>query len=109
MKITLKQVLPILNLDEYKVHFAKWNKQNQPLDVFVKDRQEWQSWQEYRPKRDDFNRQLIFSLASYYHEPETWLFGGIFKVLARHEDHYEVELTEIAAGYIGRHRGKLPY
>ena len=109
MTIMLSDVLPIANLDEYKVHFAKWNQKNQPLDVFTKDRGEWQGWQEYRPSRDDFNRPLIFSLASFYHEPETWLFGGVFKVLARHEDRYEVELTDIAARFIGRLKLRSPY
>ena len=36
MPILLKDVLPINNLADYKVHFAKWNQENQPLDVFVK-------------------------------------------------------------------------
>lgn len=109
MTIMLKDVFPIKNLDEYKVHFAKWNQKSQPLDVFTKDRREWQGWQEYRPTRDDFNRPLIFSLASFYHEPLTWLFGGVFKVRARHEDRYDVELTEIGAGFIGRLKLRSPY
>jgi hypothetical protein len=28
---------------------------------------------------------------------DIWLFGGIFKGLARHPDRYEVQLTEIAS------------
>jgi hypothetical protein len=64
---------------------------------------------EYRPVRDDFNRPLIFSLASFYHEPGAWLFGGVFRVLARHKKYYEVELTEIAAGFIGRLKLRSPY
>jgi hypothetical protein len=109
MTIKLREVLPIANLKDYKVHFAKWNKKNQPLDVFTKDRQEWQGWQEYRPGRDEFNRPLIFALASFYHEPAAWLFGGIYRVLARHKDRYEVELTDIAAGLVGRLKLRSPY
>ena len=109
MEIMLRQILPIKNLYEYKVHFAKWNKTSQPLDVFAKDRREWQGWQEYRPARDDFNRPLIFSLASFYHEPATWLFGGVFRVVARHKKRYKVELTDIAAGFIGRLKVHSPY
>lgn len=109
MAIMLNNIFPITNLTDYKVHFAKWNEENQPLDVFTKDRQEWQGWQEYRPGRDDFNRPMIFALASFYHEPLTWLFGGIFRVLARHEDRYEVELTDIGAGFIGRLKLRSPY
>lgn len=109
MKIMLRDVLTITNLKEYKVHFAKWNGKAQPLDVFTKDRHEWQGWQEYRSARDDFNRPLIFSLASFYHEPETWLFGGIFQVLGRNRKRYKVELTDTAAGFIGRLRLRSPY
>ena len=79
MKIMLKEILPIVNLAEYKVHFAKWNQKNQPLDVFTKDRREWQSWQEYWPGQDDFNRPLIFSFASFYHESATLLSGYRFR------------------------------
>ena len=109
MTILLKELLPLANLGDYKVHFAKWNQQNQPLDVFTKDRHEWQGWQEYRPARNDFNRPLIFSLARFYHEPSTWLFCGVFRVLARHETRYEVELTDIAEGLIGRLKIISPY
>ena len=38
MPILLKEILLITNLREYKVHFAKWNGANQPLDGFTKDR-----------------------------------------------------------------------
>ena len=66
MMIKLNDIFPINALTDYKVHFAKWNQENQPLDVFTKDRQEWQGWQEYRPASDDFNRPLIFSIASFF-------------------------------------------
>ena len=105
----LQEILPIVNRAEYKVHFAKWDQKNQPLDVFAKDRREWQRWQEYWPGRDDFNRPLIFSLANFYHEPATWLFGGVFRVLVRHTDRYEVELTDVAAGFIGRLKLRSSY
>jgi hypothetical protein len=105
----LKDFFPIKNLSDYKVHFAKWNQQNQPLDVFTKDRKEWQGWQEYRPTRNEFNRPLIFALASFYHEPATWLFGGIFKVLERYPDRYKVELTKIGGGSVGRLKLRSPY
>ncbi len=109
MAIMLKDVFPIENLTDYKVHFAQWNGDNQPLDVFTKDRREWQGWQEYRPSRNDFNRPLIFSLAHFYHDPGTWLFGGVFSVIARHTDRYEVELTDIGSAFIRRLRLRSPY
>jgi hypothetical protein len=71
------------------------------LEVSVRDKGEWQGWQEYRPSRNDFNRPYIFSLIQFYHETDIWLFGGVFQVLARHEDRYEVKLLEIGSGFIG--------
>lgn len=47
MPIMLREVFEIENLNDYKVHFAKWNGSHQPLDVFTRDRREWQGWQEY--------------------------------------------------------------
>jgi hypothetical protein len=102
MTIFLREVWPISDLDSYKVHFARWNDVDQPLEVWVRDRQEWQGWQEYRPTRDEFNRPHIFSLMQFYHETDIWLFGGIFDVLGRHPDRYEVQLSDAGAGFIGR-------
>jgi len=109
MAIMLSEIFPIEVLSDYKVHYAMWNRVKQPLDVFTSDRQEWRGWQEYRASRDDFNRPLIFSLAYFYHEPGTWLFGGVFKVLARHDDCYEVELTDIGGSFVGRLKLWSPY
>jgi hypothetical protein len=36
-------------------------------------------------------------------------FGGVFRVLKRHEHRYEVKLTEIGAGFIGRLKLRSPY
>jgi len=46
-------------LTSYKVHFARWNKFEGPLEVWVRDKDEWQDWQEYRPSRDEFNRPHV--------------------------------------------------
>ncbi len=109
MTIMLRDILQIQNPSEYKVHFAKRSETAQPLDVFTKDRREWQGWQEHRSARDEFNRPFIFSLANFYYEPETWLFGGVFKVLGRNKKRYKVELSDIAAGFIGRLKLRSPY
>lgn len=109
MTIYLNQILHIENTKDYKVHFARWNKYQQPLEVFTRDKEEWKQWQEYRPKRDEFNRPHIFSLMQYYHEIDTWLFGGIYNVKARHETHYEVELSNHYENFIGRLKLFMPY
>lgn len=105
----LKAIWPIENQEDFKVHFARWNGETQPLEVFVRDRNEWQGWQEYRPARNDFNRPLIFSLVRFYHEADAWLFGGVFRVLARHDDRYKVELLASSSGFIGRLKLHSPH
>jgi hypothetical protein len=109
MPIPLQEVFEIENLTDDKVHFAKWNGSHEPLDVFTRDRREWQGWQEYRTERDDFNRRYIFSLASFYHEPDTWLFGGVFEVVERLADRYVVQLSGISDAFIGRLKLRSPY
>ncbi len=102
MAIRLSDIWPISELEQYKVHFARWNKIAQPLDVWARSKREWQTWNEYKPANNDFNREYIFSLVQFYHETNTWLFGGIFRVLQRHDDRYEIELANFGRSYIGR-------
>lgn len=109
MPILLRDIWEIENLADFKIHFARWNQEVQPLEVWARDRQEWLGWQEYWPGRNDFNRPLIFSLIQFYHEPDTWLFGGIFRILARHADRYEVELTDQGEAFLGRLKLRYPY
>jgi hypothetical protein len=109
MKILLKDYLPLNNSSDYKIHFGRWNKFENPLDEWLVDNKNWQGWQEYRPKKNEFNRSYIFSLMQFYHESDVWLFGGIFKVLNRFDDRYEVELTPQHHDLIGRLKIKTPY
>jgi hypothetical protein len=62
----------------------------------------------WRGNKDDFNREFIFSLIQFYHEPNRWLFGGIFKIINRHENYldtevgYDLELVDLHKELIGR-------
>ena len=107
--ILLKDIWSIEDVHEYKAHFGRWNQYEQPLDVWVRNREHWHEWQRSRRGRDAFNRPYIFSLMDFYHEQDVWLFGGIFRVLARHEDRYEVELTKRGEIFIGRLKLRSPY
>lgn len=109
MAIYLRDIWRIPDLHDYKIHFARWNGESQPLEVWVRSQREWQGWQEYRPRRDEFNRPLIFALVQFYHETDIWLFGGIFKVIARHSDRYEVTLSADGAEFVGRLKMRTPY
>ncbi|WP_082239569.1 GIY-YIG nuclease family protein [Pseudomonas lini] len=100
--IELCELINCDELDDCKVHLASWDGNNHPLDVFVNDREQWNEWNEYRGHRNDFNKKYIFSLIKFYSEPDVWLFGGIFKVVARHTDRYEVSLERKNSNLIGR-------
>ena len=115
MTILLRSLWPIERPEDYKVHFARWNQEAQPLEVFVRDRREWQGWQEYYPGRNDFNRPYIFALAQFYHETDSWLFGGVYRVSGLKErngrdyDEYCVQLDAASAPLIGRLKLLSPY
>ena len=83
MSLALASVITIPDAKEYKVHLASWNQEDQPLEVFVRDREEWDDWNRWRSTKDQFNRPYIFSLIDFYPEPDIWLFGGIYRVLSR--------------------------
>lgn len=106
MSIKLSEILNIDGPSEFKIHLANWNGENHPLDVFVKSKDEWKGWNSWRGENDDFNRRYIFSLMEYYHEPNTWLFGGVYEVVERFNKSrdygYKVELTEKFKPFIGR-------
>lgn len=106
MSIKLSEILNFENANDYKVHLASWNGHNQPLDIFVSDKENWKEWNSWRGEKDDFNRKYIFSLIDYYHEPNIWLFGGVYKVTKRLQvtraKGYEVELTDHFSQFVGR-------
>ena len=91
--IMLNDIRRIENPHDYKVHFVRHNRHVHPLDVPARGAGEWKEWQEYRPKRNEFNRDFIFSLARFHHETDTRRFGGIFQVIGRLPRRYEVELN----------------
>ena len=110
MPVLLKDIWPIGSVADYKVHFGRWNGTIQPLAAWVRDPLRWVGWQEYRPKNNAFSRPYIFSLMNFYPDGQkTWLFGGVFKILTRHEDRYEVELTDQGEPFIGRLKLRSDY
>ena len=100
--IPVSDILPIGNPKEYKVHFAVWNGYDHPLDKFVKSWEDWLGWNRWRGNKNVFNRSHIFSLMRFHPKPNTWLFGGIFNVLNRLPDRYEIELSGLYSSFIGR-------
>ena len=108
MKLRLRDIISIADPSTHKVHWARWSGQH-PLDVWVNEPEKWRGWQEYRGPRNRFSREFIFSLMQFYPEAETWLFGGVWRVVTRHSDRYDVELTDQGAAFIGRLKLGSPY
>jgi len=112
MELTIKaeNILKLTESDliNYKLHLACSNKVRHPLDACVQNWDEWVGWQRWRGGDNDFNREYIFSLVQFYHEPDKWLFGGIFRVVKRldnwkeTEEGYEVELVDLHKELIKR-------
>ncbi len=82
-----------------------------PLDVFVRSNEEWFGWNTWRNPRNEFNRQYIFSLMDFYHDHNTWLFGGIFEVVGRgtevNSHSYRIEEVQDYRPYVGRLKSGL--
>lgn len=111
IEIPITQIIKIDEPRKFKLHAARWNGEDQPLDVYVRNKDEWFDWNTWYGKRDEFSRQFIFSLIDFYPETDMWLFGGIYEVMKRNNipnsNSYEIkELTEYSV-YIGRLKVKL--
>lgn len=99
----LNQLMTIENPGQYKLHSAKWNGVCEPLDDFITDWNYRVHWNSSWRGRNDFIRDYIISFAHFYPQPGTFLFGGIFKVLAVHEgEGYDLELCGEYKDFIGR-------
>ena len=102
LPISLTDIAQISQPELFKVHFATWNGESRPLDVFLRDRGEWDGWNSYKGQRDDFNRPHILSWLEFYHERHTWLFGGIYDVLGQRNEAYIVQRSPLLENMIGR-------
>ena len=100
--IKLSSRLQITKPEDYKVHLASWNGHDHPLDVFVRDRKEWDGWNKYRKKNNRFNRPYILALIDFYPERDIWLFGGIYEVLSRNPHSYEIKRVPDDDELVGR-------
>ncbi|MFA5904759.1 MAG: GIY-YIG nuclease family protein [Desulfobacula sp.] len=109
--IPVTQIIRIDESNQYKFHAARWNGDDQPLDVYVRDKKEWFNWNTWRNKKDEFSRKYIFSLIDFYPESDMWLFGGIYEVLKRNDipnsHSYEIKELSQYSGYVGRLKIRL--
>jgi hypothetical protein len=111
--IHLDQIYPITHPEHYKLHLACGYKETkpvdhfvEPLDDFVADPEEWDSWNWPPRTLDDFSREFIFALMDFHPEKDRWLFGGAYHVLGRTRKRkkigYRIELLEESKPFIGR-------
>jgi hypothetical protein len=102
MTIIADDLFRLHDPEEYKLHLATYDGHEEPLDVFVKARDDWIGWNSRRRKRDDFRRKYIFSLTRFYPQPEKWLYGGTFEVVGRAPNSYTLKVMVEHEKFTGR-------
>jgi hypothetical protein len=106
--ILLNEILELKEINNYKLHLARFDNKDQPLDLFVSDSKNWVEWNTWIRGKNEFNRKYIFSVMDFYHETDKWLFGGIWEVTKRHLDKshqsggYEIESVKKYDDLVGR-------
>ena len=99
--MSFEKSLQIKKENEFKIHFARSNGIDEPLDVFIRSQKEFQKWNEHKKEKKRFHK-YIFTLVKFYHEKDTWLFAGIYEVLRNDGEKHEVKLLSRGEEYIGR-------
>ena len=104
MTISVRDIIRIDNANDYKLHLACQNEEGEsPLSAYTTDYRQWLGWNEWKKKnRNDWTREYVFSLIEFYPKVDSWLFGGIFRVIERAEDRYKLERIESYEKFEGR-------
>ena len=109
--IKLLDILRVKNLKDFYVHLSCYNKHDHPLDIYLKDENEYKSWQEWKGNQKDGKiikekfpqRNLIISFVQVYHEGvDIHLFTGIYEIIKRLNHKYEVIKLDIFQSLIVR-------
>jgi len=99
----LNSLLPDLNNDDvYRFHLAKQERGGtRPIDVLARSQSEWLGWQLYRGnKKERFIKDIVISFAQI--SGSKFLFGGVFNIINRQGEEYEVEYSDQYKELIGR-------
>ena len=103
MKIMITDILKIEDPGQYKLHLAGRNEDwENPLDEYAVNPSNWVEWNEWKGGKNDWTRDYIFSMMEFYPKTDSWLFGGLFKVLERGEKRYKLEKIAAFNKYEGR-------
>lgn len=104
--IKLNDILQLTEeeIKKFKLHLAFRVNGTEPLDVFIRDKEEWKGWNEFKDEggKNVWNREYIFTLIPDYHKFNKYIFGGIYRVDERKDDKYSVSLTDQFKSLIGR-------
>jgi hypothetical protein len=103
--IMLSDLIKIDDPTQYKLHLGCTSDGNRPLDEYADDRDKWLAWNRWRGTKDDWSRDFIFSFIEFYPLKDAWMFGGVFRVIARHDpgpDGYDLERIDEFDKYEGR-------
>lgn len=102
--IKVADLMNIGDPSKYKLHLGCRNPDGEhPLDLYIEDKSTWTDWNEWKNQnRNDWTRDYIFSLIEFYPRVNSWLFGGIFKVLDRKGEKYTIEEVQDFAKFTGR-------
>lgn len=110
--IPLSEILRVDEPHRFKLHLARWDRQNHPLNIYVRSRDDWDNWNRWRSTKDDFNREFIFSLMDYYPQRDRWLFGGVYRVTSTTNEPqsfaYQIERVARFEPFVGRMKVILP-
>ena len=96
---------PTFEAKKAKVHLARYNGNERPLDVFLEGQfDEWQRWQSKR----NFQREFVVSLIS-AGSPTRWLYAGLFRSFDCVEEadpkphfYYTLERVSSCEEWVGR-------
>jgi hypothetical protein len=107
LEINIAEVLQLEEYEKYKLHLACTNRDGiRPLDVYLESEDDWVDWNKWRnleTGKNEWNRDYILSLIQFHPKVNTYLFGGIFKVLKRYnKKNYELEEVNKYKKYNGR-------
>ena len=114
----MTDIATLLDIDKedyknYKLQMMRKGGTGEPLDVFARDKQEWEKWTKWRGQNDDFNRTYVICFIRFYPEGDDfWLFGGIYEIEGRgkKDDHsYKIKLTNKGEKLIGRLKIEVHY
>lgn len=101
----LKVWEPAFDPPKAKIHLARYNGNERPLDVFLEGTFDW--WQRWQTKRN-FQREFVVSLVN-TGSPTRWLYAGLFRSIDYAEEadpkphyFYTLERVHSCEAWVGR-------